>query len=287
MAFYSICGVTVEAETMPKCYQPFLLPEGPAPGKPGLTFRQADEPLPGKDPVKAAELPSMTVWKDGDPDNDLCWIYEGLNGLFTFRVDAAYSRAVFWGQEMLSFWGSGMLSDLARPVLQMILQCRLVREGITILHAACVELDGKAYAFTGPSGVGKSTRARKWADLLGAEWISGDRPAVDASKGTVYGAPWDGKEAVYRNVRRPLAAVLKVVRAEAAEVRQMPAEEKRQLLYEQAFIPMWDPLLAAAAAHQIHRMTDRIPILELRCGIADGDILASRSLLERVLNEGA
>ena len=45
--------------------------------------------------------------------------------------------------------------------------------------------------------------------------------------------------------------------------------------------------LAAAAAHQIHRMTDRIPILELRCGIADGDILASRGLLERVLNEGA
>ena len=60
--------------------------------------------------------------------------------------------------------------------LRTAFECRFCHEGIVSLHAACVEKDGFAVAFTGPSGIGKSTRARAWAEGLGAQFISGDRP---------------------------------------------------------------------------------------------------------------
>ena len=46
--------------------------------------------------------------------------------------------------------------------IRTALECLLIRRGYVSLHAACIECDGAAIAFTGDSGVGKSTRAKAW-----------------------------------------------------------------------------------------------------------------------------
>ena len=98
-----------------------------------------------------------------------------------------------------------------RFLLRTAFECRFCYEGIVSLHAACVELDGFAVAFTGKSGLGKSTRARAWIEGLGAQFISGDRPAVRLEKtgATACGVPWDGKEQIFRDVERPLKCILR------------------------------------------------------------------------------
>ena len=58
--------------------------------------------------------------------------------------------------------------DFLRFLLRTAFECRFCHEGIVSLHAACVELDGFAVAFTGHSGLGKSTRAKAWVDGLAA-----------------------------------------------------------------------------------------------------------------------
>jgi hypothetical protein len=49
------------------------------------------------------------------------------------------------------------------------------REGGFVLHAAGVELEGRAFLFVGPSGAGKTTAANH---CRGARWIARDRAAV-------------------------------------------------------------------------------------------------------------
>ena len=63
-------------------------------------------------------------------------------------------------------------------VIRIALECLLIHRGYVSLHAACVELNGKAIAFSGPSGTGKSTRAAAWQSAFDAELISGDRPLI-------------------------------------------------------------------------------------------------------------
>ena len=100
-------------------------------------------------------------------------------------------------------------------LLRLPLECRFVHEGVLSLHAACVDEGGRAVCFTGDSGIGKSTRAKVWAEALGAEFISGDRPAIrlEENGSVACGVPWDGKEQIFRNVERPLRALLEVRRA--------------------------------------------------------------------------
>ena len=153
-------------------------------------------------------------------------------------------------------------------LIRTAFECRFCYEGIVSLHAACVEKDGFAVAFTGHSGLGKSTRARAWVEGLGAEWISGDRPAVRLEKqgSTACGVPWDGKEQIFRDVERPLKAIMEVRRAGGNYIRKLSDEQARRLLMQQTFIPMWDTDAAVMAMTNVRGLIKRTPVYRVFCG---------------------
>lgn len=167
-----------------------------------------------------------------------------------------------------------MYDDIAsRFLLRTAFECRFCYEGIVSLHAACVEKDGYAVAFTGESGLGKSTRARAWVEGLGAEFISGDRPAVRLEKegSTACGVPWDGKEQIFRDVERPLKAIMEVRRSGANYVRRLSGEQARRLLMKQTFIPMWDTDAAVMAMANVRGLIKRTPVYRVFCGPTQED----------------
>ena len=123
--------------------------------------------------------------------------------------------------------------------VRIALECMLARRGYVSLHAAAVEVQGIAYAFTGPSGMGKSTRANAWIEALDAALINGDRPLIDTRNPKLYGVPWDGKESCFRNVHYPLRAICEIRRSGSVYVRKMSYAQRRKLLICQCFIPMW------------------------------------------------
>ena len=155
-----------------------------------------------------------------------------------------------------------------RFLLRTAFECRFAYEGIVSFHASCVELSGEAICFTGDSGMGKSTRAKAWVDGLGAEFISGDRPAIRLEEGgnVACGVPWDGKEQIFRNVERPLKAILEVRRAPFTRLRRLSYEQACRMAIRQAFIPMWDPDTAALAIANVYRMCRTTPVYRLFCG---------------------
>ena len=155
-----------------------------------------------------------------------------------------------------------------RFLLRTAFECRFTQEGIVSLHAACVELGDFAVAFTGPSGMGKSTRAMAWMSALGARLISGDRPAVRIGKNgsTACGVPWDGKEQIFRDVEVPLRCILEVRRSPANYLRRLSREQARKLIVQQSFVPMWDTEAAFLAMTNVSALIRKTPVYRVFCG---------------------
>lgn len=80
-----------------------------------------------------------------------------------------------------------------------------------MLHSSAVELDGRAYLFSAPSGTGKSTHTELWLKHFGerARIINDDKPAIRIIGDTVYayGTPWSGKSDLNLNVGVPLQGI--------------------------------------------------------------------------------
>lgn len=158
--------------------------------------------------------------------------------------------------------------EASQFLLRTAFECRFCYEGIISLHAACVETDDFAVAFTGPSGRGKSTRAQSWIDGLGAKWISGDRPAIRLEKqgATACGVPWDGKEQILRDAEAPLKCILEVRRSPLNYIRRLSEDQARCLIMQQCFVPMWDTDAAVMAIANVRQLVRKVPVYRVFCG---------------------
>ena len=168
-----------------------------------------------------------------------------------------------------------------RILLRTALECLMIRRGYVSLHAAAVEVNGKAYAFTGPSGMGKSTRAGAWQEAFGAELISGDRPLIKVDTMELFGAPWDGKEQCFRNVRYPLDKILEIRRADTAHVRELSFEQRRRLLMRQTFVPMWDTETSILQMKNMRKLAENAQILRAFGGPGPEDAKKIQDILKR------
>ncbi len=210
----------------------------------------------------------LNTWIEGELrikrilDNNWCFCPIFGTGFPCIVTDANYQNLQLYADKDVK------LDQNLRFLIRTAFECRFAYEGIVSLHASCVELSGEAICFTGDSGMGKSTRAKAWVDGLGAEFISGDRPAIRLESGgnVACGVPWDGKEQIFRNVERPLKAILEVRRAPFTRLRRLSPDQAYRIAIRQAFIPMWDPDTAALAMVNVRTLCRTTPVYRLFCG---------------------
>lgn len=141
------------------------------------------------------------------------YVVEVANGSHTHRMAATadFSRvkACILPQDRRA--GNALSSMLRIAFAQAI----LLHGGISI-HAAAVHCAGKAYLFMGTSGTGKSTHASLWIKHIhGSGLLNDDNPAIRiiAGKAYVYGTPWSGKTACYRNLSFPIGGMVRLAQA--------------------------------------------------------------------------
>ena len=105
----------------------------------------------------------------------------------------------------------------------------LLRFSGMLLHASAIEYRGRAYLFSGPSTVGKSTHTRQWQSLFGEEVrvFNDDKPALRQVDGIwyAYGTPWCGKDGINENRKVPLAGICFLKQATENKIRRMTAFE--------------------------------------------------------------
>lgn len=275
MDFYRIGPLTVCSQWLPNAYQGFKVIENRLSQEElinSVRLSKSREPFELEKAHLIAEHMLMKVWQSEDKD----WIFEEVRGRGMLKVSRDYGTGIYWIEE----GGSG--EEALSPLIQAMVECRMIASGVSVLHAACVKTGNRAVAFSGPSGTGKSTRASRWVDVLGAEWISGDRPAIDPVHRMVYGVPWDGKEQIFNNVSCPLHCILEVHRSSSTMIRKLSAKQAYHFLASQVLVPMWDPLLAAKAMVELRQITENIPVYRLFCDWTD---LAAKETMDMLFNK--
>ena len=262
--YYRVAEVTLQSCCRLQSFDDFAC----EPMDADITLEATDElPPDGKDLVSGTIVHRRTA--DG-------WFFHYWNqetkGLYVSRD---YMRLRMLGQK------SETVAGVMEWFVRIAVECMLARKGYVSLHSAAVEIKEAAFAFTGPSGIGKSTRADAWIDTLGAKLINGDRPLIDVRKMELYGVPWDGKEQCFRNVHYPLRAICEVRRAKSVYVRAMSFSQRRKVLMRQCFLPMWDTETAAIQMANISRLAAGANMVRVFGGPTGEDVRALYSALQQ------
>ncbi len=148
----------------------------------------------------------------------------------------------------------------------------MLAHGGFLLHAAVIEVDGRAYAFSAPSGMGKSTHIALWRRLLGGrvQIVNGDKPILRYRDGRfiAYGTPWCGKEGWQRNTSAPLEAICFLERSVENRIRRMTSAEAIDHIFHQLLRPKTATEMDATLS-----LTDtllrEVPIYLLGCNISE------------------
>ena len=151
-----------------------------------------------------------------------------------------------------------------------------------LLHGVVVEVKKCGVAFLARSGVGKSTHARLWKELLKNEmtFINGDKPLVRIidEKIFAYGTAWAGKEHLHTNTKTELRKICFVERSEKNECLPMKKNVVFERLIKQIYIPK-DKLLFYLTLEYINTLIKKCDFYLIKCNT---DILSAKTAYEGI-----
>lgn len=144
---------------------------------------------------------------------------------------------------------------------------QLVAHSGFYLHSSAVVRDGKAYLFSGPCRVGKSTHTRLWQKAFGEEAyvINDDKPALRRIDGMwyAYGTPWCGKDGINKNEKAPLAGVCFLKQGKENKIRRLSTLEAMQRILGQTIYKFDESRKLDKLLKSLESFLAEIPVFEL------------------------
>lgn len=136
------------------------------------------------------------------------------------------------------------------------------------LHSAVIEYEGKGYAFSAKSGMGKSTHIKLWRKHFGAgvHVVNGDKPIIRCIDGVLYayGTPWCGKECWQNNTRVALSALCFLERGEVNIIKRIKSDEALMRIFHQILTPE-DMQTVDALVPLLEKTLTDVPCYLLKC----------------------
>lgn len=160
--------------------------------------------------------------------------------------------------------------------LESIVMYRKIAEKISqydalVFHGAVLEMDGKAYAVTAHSGVGKTTHVRLWLSEFGdkVRILNGDKPILRVIDGEIYacGTPWRGKEHYGVNAMCPLAGIAFLNRGKENLARRIDAHGITLKFMNQIYLGKKDAAMISRTMRLADRILKSVPLYELECNM--------------------
>ena len=166
--------------------------------------------------------------------------------------------------------------------LESQLAMTLVPYGVLQLHASALCMDGEGYAFTAPSGTGKSTHSRLWREAFGDRvvMINDDTPLIRVEEDAVFicGCPWSGKHGIAANASAPLKAIVTLERGVENQIEKISAAEAFPVVFKQTRASGNRRILIKILDLE-RRLLERVKCFRLRCNMSsDAPLVAWRGL---------
>lgn len=136
---------------------------------------------------------------------------------------------------------SPVKEEAVSTFLSHLFYTHAVRRQMVQLHAATIEDQGRGILFLGPSGIGKTTQAERWAEFRGASIINGDVGFVQRTEREyiAWGTPWHGSSPYCLNASVPVKALVVLKQAPENRLRELTGFEKVSEIAGSVFYPTW------------------------------------------------
>ena len=135
------------------------------------------------------------------------------------------------------------------------------------IHASVIEKKGKALVFMGKSGTGKSTHSRNWQKFVpNCSLLNDDEPILRVlNDGTVrvYGAPWSGSTACYRNDSAEIAAFVRLYQNPENKLTKLKGVNAFASLYQSVAILRSDKENRELIITTVNDILEQVPIYRL------------------------
>ena len=160
-------------------------------------------------------------------------------------------------------WFEGTSGIFNRIGMETLL---LQHQGL-LLHASLIQYGGNAVAFTGPSGIGKSTQADLWHRHLGAQILNGDRAALRKTDHCwqAYGSPYAGTSGIYKNASAPLKAVVVLRQGKENGLHTLSGTDALRCVFPELTIHYWDKRFVTQATDLCLDLLKNVPVYLLEC----------------------
>lgn len=146
--------------------------------------------------------------------------------------------------------------------------CReIIPHGRFFLHASAVVLEGEAYLFSAPSGMGKSTHTALWLKRFQGSYIlNDDKPVIfpENERVTVWGTPFAGKTDLQVNRGVPLRAVCFLKQGNENSITRIDSERAIALTLNNTYRPKNSDNMKLLL-DMIGRVVETADIFEMSC----------------------
>lgn len=131
---------------------------------------------------------------------------------------------------------------LDHPLGELLMMNLLGRGRGILLHACGVVYQGEGYLFAGHGSAGKTTTARLWQHLPGAQVVNDDKVILRKKDGVfwMYGTPWHGEGGMALPLSAPLKRIFLLNQASENYAKSLPPALAVSMLLARGFVPLWD-----------------------------------------------
>lgn len=158
------------------------------------------------------------------------------------------------------------------------------KKGMFALHSASILYRGKAWLFSGHSGMGKSTHTALWHKLFQTPYLNGDLNLIGVRNGSlcVYGIPWCGTSGIYTTSQYPLGGIVLLGRHPDQDImEELPTQEKILRVMQRMISPAWTAELLDQNLSFASKIADRVPVFHLSCTMRPSAAQTAREAIDR------
>ena len=138
-----------------------------------------------------------------------------------------------------------------------------------LFHSSVTVREGKAYMFLGHSGTGKSTHSRQWLTAFEDAWLlNDDNPAVRLKENGevwVYGTPWSGKTACYKNEKARVQALVQLAQAPENKIVRLRMTQAYPYILSSVSGLKVQPQMMDRLYESIAKLLELTPVYRLEC----------------------
>ncbi len=223
--------------------------------------------------IKLAEL-TVSLRAEGAYTRDLCLNFLTASGSVPDIAVTADEKSLLAEMESVS---SPYCEDDRRDICESICLYRAIAEKLPlfdrfVMHGAAVEVGGRAYLFTAPSGTGKTTHIKLWKRVFGEKVtvINGDKPILGLKDGNffAFSTPWAGKEDLKTNISAPLGGICILTRGEINHIEKVAPGDYFSALMNQVYYPK-DSAARLSTLDLLDKLSRAVPFYLLSCNISE------------------